>query len=83
MATEALRAQVAAKWQESFNRMNKGNSGISGLMTFSQVRMTWVIDQLIDSTFDSEQAWEVATEFLSPKDISDPASTKQYSEFFL
>ena len=40
MATEALRAQVAAKWQESFNRMNKGNSGISGLMTFSQVRMT-------------------------------------------
>ena len=38
MATTALRAQVAAKWQESFNRMNKGEPGISGLMTFSQVR---------------------------------------------
>jgi hypothetical protein len=40
MATTALRAQVAAKWQEAFNRMNKGGSGISGLMMFSQVRLT-------------------------------------------
>jgi anaphase-promoting complex subunit 2 len=37
MATDAVRAQVAAKWQEAFNRMNKGSSGISGLMVFSQV----------------------------------------------
>jgi hypothetical protein len=37
MATDALRSQVAAKWQDAFNRLNKGSPGISGLMTFSQV----------------------------------------------
>ena len=40
MATEALRSQVAAKWQDSFTRLNRGEPGISGLMTFSQVPRT-------------------------------------------
>ena len=43
MATDALRAQVATKWQESFNRLNKSEDGISGLMAFSQVCLAQVI----------------------------------------
>ncbi|KAF9005219.1 hypothetical protein BDQ17DRAFT_1354061 [Cyathus striatus] len=40
MANEALRTQVGAKWQEAFSRLNRGEPGISGLMTFAQA---WVI----------------------------------------
>ncbi|KAK0499999.1 hypothetical protein EDD18DRAFT_1147982 [Armillaria luteobubalina] len=36
MATEALRSQVGKKWQDAFSRLNHGEPGISGLMTFSQ-----------------------------------------------
>ncbi|KAG6827929.1 hypothetical protein H0H92_009907 [Tricholoma furcatifolium] len=36
MATDALRAQVAAKWQESFAKLNHEQPGISGLMTYSK-----------------------------------------------
>ncbi|EGO24136.1 hypothetical protein SERLADRAFT_416324 [Serpula lacrymans var. lacrymans S7.9] len=36
MATNALRAQVAAKWQESFGRLNHGEPGISGLIALSE-----------------------------------------------
>ncbi|KAJ7684510.1 hypothetical protein DFH06DRAFT_9398 [Mycena polygramma] len=59
MATAALRSQVAAKWHESFNRLNRSEPGISGLLSFSQ-------------------AWNVATDYLHPRDISDPASVKQH-----
>jgi hypothetical protein len=38
MASKALSNQVAAKWQDSFNRLNRGAPGISGLMEFSTVR---------------------------------------------
>lgn len=38
MATDALRAQVAAKWQESFTRLNQNEPGIVGLLNFSQAR---------------------------------------------
>ncbi|TFK95789.1 ubiquitin-protein ligase [Pterulicium gracile] len=34
-ASAALRAQVAAKWQESFNRLNRTEPGISGLTNYS------------------------------------------------
>ena len=37
MATDALKSQVAAKWQESFHRLNTNTPGISGLMQFSEV----------------------------------------------
>jgi hypothetical protein len=37
-ASEALRNQVTAKWQDSFNRLNRGELGISGLLEFSKVR---------------------------------------------
>jgi hypothetical protein len=40
MATKALRSQVAAKWQESFHRLNGEAPGISGLMRFSEVCYT-------------------------------------------
>ncbi|KII90894.1 hypothetical protein PLICRDRAFT_137424 [Plicaturopsis crispa FD-325 SS-3] len=36
MATDALRAQVASKWQDAFTKLNRDQPGISGLMTFSQ-----------------------------------------------
>ncbi|KAJ3735886.1 hypothetical protein DFJ43DRAFT_1054769 [Lentinula guzmanii] len=36
MATDALRAQVAAKWQESFARLNHNEPGIVGLLNFTQ-----------------------------------------------
>ncbi|KAF8816437.1 hypothetical protein BYT27DRAFT_7221469 [Phlegmacium glaucopus] len=36
MATVAVRSQVAAKWQESFNRLNGSAPGISGLLNFSE-----------------------------------------------
>jgi len=38
MASKALTDQVAAKWQDSFNRLNRGAPGISGLIGFSRVR---------------------------------------------
>ena len=37
MATDAVRSQVAAKWQESFNKLNGNAPGISGLLSFSEV----------------------------------------------
>ncbi|KAF8489248.1 ubiquitin-protein ligase [Russula emetica] len=40
MASKALTDQVAAKWQDSFNRLNRGAPGISGLMGFSRA---WAI----------------------------------------
>ena len=42
MATNALRSQVAAKWQESFHRLNGEAPGISGLMKFSEVYWTYL-----------------------------------------
>ncbi|KIJ64413.1 hypothetical protein HYDPIDRAFT_175406 [Hydnomerulius pinastri MD-312] len=36
MASSAVRAQVAAKWQESFARLNRTEPGIAGLMGFSE-----------------------------------------------
>ncbi|KAF9054879.1 hypothetical protein BJ165DRAFT_741999 [Panaeolus papilionaceus] len=36
MATDALRQQVAAKWQESFKRLNNNAPGISGLLNYSE-----------------------------------------------
>ncbi|PPR07923.1 hypothetical protein CVT24_000903 [Panaeolus cyanescens] len=36
MATEALRQQVATKWQESFNRLNNNAPGITGLLNYSE-----------------------------------------------
>ncbi|KAF8965881.1 ubiquitin-protein ligase [Flammula alnicola] len=36
MATDALKSQVGAKWQESFHRLNGDALGISGLMSFSE-----------------------------------------------
>ncbi|KAI0269951.1 ubiquitin-protein ligase [Gloeopeniophorella convolvens] len=36
MASEALRNQVAAKWQDAFTRLNRGAAGISGLVEFSK-----------------------------------------------
>ncbi|KAJ7583017.1 hypothetical protein C8J56DRAFT_956338 [Mycena floridula] len=40
MATDTLRAQVAAKWQESFYRLNRDEPGISGLMSYSDAWAT-------------------------------------------
>jgi len=42
MASKALSNQVAAKWQDSFNRLNRVAPGISGLMEFSKVRRPFV-----------------------------------------
>ncbi|CAK5268478.1 unnamed protein product, partial [Mycena citricolor] len=40
MATSALRAQVANKWQEAFNRLNRSEAGISGLLSYTQAWKT-------------------------------------------
>lgn len=39
MVTDAVRSQVASKWQDSFNRLNRNAPGISGLMEYSEVIM--------------------------------------------
>ncbi|THV01862.1 hypothetical protein K435DRAFT_775875 [Dendrothele bispora CBS 962.96] len=36
MASDALRSQVATKWQDAFKRLNNNQPGISGLLTFSE-----------------------------------------------
>ncbi|ESK86927.1 anaphase-promoting complex subunit 2 [Moniliophthora roreri MCA 2997] len=54
MSTDALRSQVAAKWQSAFIRINRDQPGISGLLSFSK-------------------AWEIATEFVRPKDLNHEA----------
>jgi hypothetical protein len=56
MASKALTDQVAAKWQDSFNRLNRGAPGISGLMGFSRVRDLHrpLVTQLGVSLFNSE-----------------------------
>ena len=38
MASEQLWSQVAEKWQTSFNRLNRNEPGITGLLSFSEVR---------------------------------------------
>ena len=37
MATSALCAQTAEKWQQAFTRLNRNEPGISGLLSFSEV----------------------------------------------
>ncbi|EMD39909.1 hypothetical protein CERSUDRAFT_112157 [Gelatoporia subvermispora B] len=59
MATDALRAQIAGKWQSAFSRLNRGEPGISGLLSFSE-------------------AWDIAAEFLHPRDLTDPTSKKDH-----
>ncbi|KAK7019730.1 hypothetical protein VNI00_017969 [Paramarasmius palmivorus] len=54
MSTDALRSQVAAKWQSAFLRINREQPGISGLLSFSK-------------------AWDIATEFVRPKDLNNEA----------
>lgn len=39
MTTNPVRTQVAAKWQESFVRVNRNHPGIVGLLGTSQVRL--------------------------------------------
>ncbi|THH16538.1 hypothetical protein EW146_g4118 [Bondarzewia mesenterica] len=36
MASDTVRAQVGAKWQDAFTRLNRSAPGITGLMTFSE-----------------------------------------------
>ena len=43
MTTDAVRSQVAAKWQESFNRLNGSAPGISGLLSFSEVCLSFCL----------------------------------------
>ncbi|KAH9950660.1 hypothetical protein B0H21DRAFT_722720 [Amylocystis lapponica] len=59
MATDLLRQQLATKWNNSFARLNRGQPGILGLLSFSE-------------------AWSLATDFLHPRDISDPTPKKEY-----
>ncbi|KAJ6585555.1 hypothetical protein B0H19DRAFT_424203 [Mycena capillaripes] len=59
MATAALRSQVASKWHDAFNRLNRAEPGITGLLSFSQ-------------------AWNIATDYLHPRDISNPLTVKQH-----
>jgi hypothetical protein len=67
MATEALLHQVAAKWQESFNRINRKEPGISGLISFSKVSpphgrsISYAILIL-------PQAWQLLDNYLSPSE---------------
>jgi len=71
MATDAVRSQVAAKWQESFNRLNGSAPGISGLLTFSEVTFLYssrVIVQIF-KVWKHHKAWRIATQFLYPRDI--------------
>lgn len=37
MGSESVRAQVSAKWQDAFSRLNREAPGIAGLMSFSEV----------------------------------------------
>ena len=50
MATDALRSQVASKWQESFNRLNRNVPGISGLLNFSEVGRCSVTESRVIET---------------------------------
>ncbi len=43
MVTDAVRSQVASKWQDSFNRLNRNAPGISGLMEYSEVNIRFNI----------------------------------------
>ena len=54
MASKALTDQVAAKWQDSFNRLNRGVPGISGLMGFSRVRDLHTLPYTVVPLFNSE-----------------------------
>jgi len=78
MATDALRSQVAAKWQDAFNRLNKGEPGISGLMTFSQV--FHIQSHVLESCLTLMKAWGLLTDFLTPKDLTEPSFMKDYGE---
>ncbi|KAF8627671.1 hypothetical protein AX15_004309 [Amanita polypyramis BW_CC] len=78
MATDAVRSQVAAKWQYAFSRLNRGEPGISGLIAFSQascqIIMYWAIPNMC-------QAWRLATEYMRPKDLALPAERVDVENF--
>ncbi|TBU44447.1 hypothetical protein BD309DRAFT_958345 [Dichomitus squalens] len=40
MTNQALYSRISAKWNNSFNRLNRGEPGISGLLSFSQAWRT-------------------------------------------
>ena len=63
MASDALRHQVAAKWQESFSRLNRNEQGISGLIAFSDAWNT-ALSVLYPRRLDE------------PKDIVDMIATR-------
>ena len=69
MATDALRSQVASKWQESFNRLNQNTPGISGLMKFSEVSLLQIFYFFCVNAL---QAWSISTQFLYPRNIRLP-----------
>ena len=80
MASSALRRQVATKWQDAFNRLNRSQPGISGLMGFSQVRSGLPV---VKCKSNVHQAWLVATKFLYPRNPGDPPREHSTSFFLL
>jgi anaphase-promoting complex subunit 2 len=71
MASAALRNQVATKWQDAFNRLNRGQQGITGLMSFSEVRKSSLFRYYSELSVGL-QAWTTASDFLYPRDLGDP-----------
>ncbi|PPQ77098.1 hypothetical protein CVT26_004515 [Gymnopilus dilepis] len=49
MATDAIKSQVAAKWQEAFERLNGDAPGVSGLIEYSEA---WAISTRFLRPFD-------------------------------
>lgn len=81
MASKALSNQVAAKWQDSFNRLNRAAPGISGLMEFSRVRIPFVNPRPWHSVLQHGDAGRRAFAFYrpgqSPQKLSDRGSLER------
>lgn len=76
MATDALRSQVAAKWQDSFTRLNRGQPGITGLMTFSQVRSS-TSHPRYDQSRQSIEGLETLYRISTTKGLDGPKPSKE------
>jgi anaphase-promoting complex subunit 2 len=67
MTTDAVPSQVAAKWQESFNRLNGNAPGISGLLSYSEVTFLYSNRLYLAQFLKVYKAWRIATVFVYPR----------------
>jgi hypothetical protein len=67
--TRASLQQLCDKWQHAFLRLNRGEPGISGLLSTAQVRVSSATMIRRYNSTALIQAWEQCSTFLCPRPL--------------